>query len=208
MDEIWWDERLSPYNRNPHFPYFITHFTDSMPICSVGGSLFDMLRWPGTSADVTIWDQRGPLRTHGQFFDYEAGQQMALIAVCMCVWPGRHGQEQRHIWRSIAGFGFGSCNHPSVCLLQWGPGARSLPRVVGPCSSLGLVSSLTHTTKTPQRNAQERVRPVHDCLQTCATSCTCHIRPNEVKRHSGPPGRSIRRLTCVLMCVCEPRFMQ
>ena len=28
---------------------------------------------PGTSADVTIWDQRGPLRMQGQFFDYEVG---------------------------------------------------------------------------------------------------------------------------------------
>ena len=43
VDEIWWDERLSPYNHNPHFPYFVTHYTDGMPICSVGGSLFDVL---------------------------------------------------------------------------------------------------------------------------------------------------------------------
>ena len=28
---------------------------------------------PGTSADVTIWDQRGPSRMQGQFFDYEVG---------------------------------------------------------------------------------------------------------------------------------------
>ena len=28
---------------------------------------------PGTSADVMIWDQRGPSRTHGQFFDFEIG---------------------------------------------------------------------------------------------------------------------------------------
>ena len=93
-------ERLSPYNHNPHFPYFVTHFTDSMPICSVGGELSDVLFnpkyaghiykvtvavdnlgnivWicdlmPGTSADVMIWDQRGPSRTHGQFFDFEIG---------------------------------------------------------------------------------------------------------------------------------------
>ena len=100
VDEIWWEERLSPYNHNPHFPYFVTHFTDSMPICSVGGELSDVLFnpkyaghvykvtvavdnlgnivWicdlmPGTSADVMIWDQRGPSRTHGQFFDFEIG---------------------------------------------------------------------------------------------------------------------------------------
>ena len=43
VDKIWWEERLSPYNHNPHFPYFVTHFTDSMPICSVGGDLSDVL---------------------------------------------------------------------------------------------------------------------------------------------------------------------
>ena len=42
-DEIWWDERFSPYNHNPHFPYLVTHFTDSMPICSVGGDLSSVL---------------------------------------------------------------------------------------------------------------------------------------------------------------------
>ena len=42
VDEIWWDERFSPYNHNPHFPYFIMHFTDSMPMCSLGGDLSDV----------------------------------------------------------------------------------------------------------------------------------------------------------------------
>ena len=62
----------------PHFPYFVTHFTDAMPISSIGGALSDILFnpkyagcvavdhlgnivWiclvlPGTSADVKIWD--------------------------------------------------------------------------------------------------------------------------------------------------------
>ena len=98
VDKIWWDERLSPYNHNPHSPSFVTHFTDSTPICSVGGDLSDVLFNPkyaghvykttvgvdnlgnivwicdlmlGTSADVMIGDQCGPLRTHGQFFDFE-----------------------------------------------------------------------------------------------------------------------------------------
>ena len=25
VDEMWWEERLSPYNHNTHFPYFVTH---------------------------------------------------------------------------------------------------------------------------------------------------------------------------------------
>ena len=81
VDDIWSDERLSPDNLSPHFPYFVTHFTNSMPICSVGGFLSGVLfnpkyahhvyqitvaldnlgnaTWtydlmPGTSADVTI----------------------------------------------------------------------------------------------------------------------------------------------------------
>ena len=67
----------------PHFPYLVTHFTDAMPISSIGGALSDILFnpkyagcvrkitvavdhlgnivWicpvlPGTSADVKIWD--------------------------------------------------------------------------------------------------------------------------------------------------------
>ena len=67
----------------PHFPYLVTHFTDAMPISSIGGALSDLLFnpkyagyvwkitvtvdhlgnivWicpvlPGTSADVKIWD--------------------------------------------------------------------------------------------------------------------------------------------------------
>ena len=67
----------------PHFPYFVTHFTDAMPISSIGGAISDILFnpkyagcvwkitvavdhlgnivWiclllPGTSADVKIWD--------------------------------------------------------------------------------------------------------------------------------------------------------
>ena len=88
------------WKHNPHVPYFVTHFTNNMPICSVGGKLSDVLFNPkyaghvykitvavdnlgnivwicdlmlGTSADVMIWDQHGSSRTHGQFFDFEIG---------------------------------------------------------------------------------------------------------------------------------------
>ena len=57
VDEIWWEERLSPYNHNPHFPYFVTPFTDSMPICSVGGDLSDVLfnpKYAGHVYKVTV----------------------------------------------------------------------------------------------------------------------------------------------------------
>ena len=41
--EIRWAERLSEWNHVPHFPYFVTHYVDSMPIASIGGILDDVL---------------------------------------------------------------------------------------------------------------------------------------------------------------------
>ena len=37
VQEIRWADRLNPFNHCPHFPFFMTHFTDSMPISSIGG---------------------------------------------------------------------------------------------------------------------------------------------------------------------------
>ena len=100
VNEIFWTDRLSPWNHTPHFPFFTTHFADSMPICALGGSLSDILFnpkyaghvykitvaidalgnivWicnlnPGTTPDVIIWDKEGPQRSRGQFFDFELG---------------------------------------------------------------------------------------------------------------------------------------
>ena len=100
VQEIRWADRLNPFNHCPHFPFFMTHFTDSMPISSIGGIwsadlwnpkyvshvykvtvAVDMLGniiWicplaPGTSADALIWDGYGPSRTRGDFFDFEVG---------------------------------------------------------------------------------------------------------------------------------------
>uniref|UniRef100_A0A7S4FW01 Uncharacterized protein n=1 Tax=Eutreptiella gymnastica TaxID=73025 RepID=A0A7S4FW01_9EUGL len=88
----------------------MTHFTDSMPIISIGGMWFvdlwnpkyaahifkvtvavDMLGnivWicplaPGTSADVLIWDGERPTRTRGDFFDFEVvGEEVDICALC------------------------------------------------------------------------------------------------------------------------------
>ena len=46
VDEIWWSERLSCYNCNPNFPYLVTHYSDNMPMCLVGGSLYVVLFYP------------------------------------------------------------------------------------------------------------------------------------------------------------------
>ena len=34
--KIQWTDRLNPLNHCPHFSFFMTHFTDSMPISSIG----------------------------------------------------------------------------------------------------------------------------------------------------------------------------
>ena len=90
-------ERLDPFNHCPYFPFFMTHFTDSMPISSIGGiwsaDLWNpkyalhvykvtvaLICWatlygfgPGTSADVLIWDGYGHSCTPGDLFDFEVG---------------------------------------------------------------------------------------------------------------------------------------
>ena len=100
VDEIRWDDRLCLFNHCPHFPYFVTHFTDSFPIASIGGVYSDVLFNPkyagcvykvtlavdhlgnivfacilacGNSADVLIWDREGPDVRKGHFFPYECG---------------------------------------------------------------------------------------------------------------------------------------
>ena len=40
VQEIGWSDRLNCFNHCPHFPYFMTHFVDSMPISSIGGMWF------------------------------------------------------------------------------------------------------------------------------------------------------------------------
>ena len=37
VQEIRWADRLNPFNHCPHFPFFMNHFTDSMPIISISG---------------------------------------------------------------------------------------------------------------------------------------------------------------------------
>ena len=41
--EIRWPERLSEWNHVPHFPFFVTHYVDNMPIACMGGILCDAL---------------------------------------------------------------------------------------------------------------------------------------------------------------------
>ena len=43
VDEVHWSDRLNRFNHNAHFPYLVTHFTDAMPISSIGGALSDIL---------------------------------------------------------------------------------------------------------------------------------------------------------------------
>ena len=106
VQEIRWADRLNPFNHCPHFPFFMTHFMDSMPISSIGGIwsaylwnpkyvshvykvtvVVDMLgniTWicplaPGTSTDVLIWDGYGPSRTEVISLILKLGAMMVLI---------------------------------------------------------------------------------------------------------------------------------
>ena len=100
VQDIPWADKLNPFNHCPHFPFFMTHYTDSVPISSIGG-IWSANLWnpksvshvykataavdnlgniiwicplaPGTLADVLIWDGYGPFRTQGDFFDFEVG---------------------------------------------------------------------------------------------------------------------------------------
>ena len=103
VDEIPWSDRLNRYNHNPHFPYLVTHFTDSMPISLIGGALshilfnpkyagpiwklavavdhFGNIVWigplmPSTTPDVTMWDKYDPSRKLGLFKDLRWGIMM------------------------------------------------------------------------------------------------------------------------------------
>ena len=112
--EIRWAERLSEWNHVPHFPYFVTHCVDGIPIASIGGILCDVLFnqkyancvykvtvaihslgniiWicplaPGTSAYVLIGDREGPKRSEGCCMDYEIGSVDALAQTTPCPRP-------------------------------------------------------------------------------------------------------------------------
>ena len=88
------------WNHVPHFPYFVTHYVDNMPIASIGCILCDVLFNPKhagcvhrvtvaidtlgnifwicplslrTSAEVLISDRKGPKRCKGYYMDYGTG---------------------------------------------------------------------------------------------------------------------------------------
>ena len=37
VQEITWADKLNHFKHCPHFPFFMTHFTDSMTICFIEG---------------------------------------------------------------------------------------------------------------------------------------------------------------------------
>ena len=112
VQEIRWVNRLDGGNHTPHFPWFVTHYVDSMPIGSMGGALSDVLFnpkhashickvavaidslgsivWicplaPSTSADVLIWGREDPQQTKGHFTDYEFGPNKGALKAPLCL---------------------------------------------------------------------------------------------------------------------------
>ena len=43
VDETRWTDRLCLFHHNPRFPYFVTRFTASFPIASIGGAWSDVI---------------------------------------------------------------------------------------------------------------------------------------------------------------------
>ena len=52
VSEIRWSQRLDEFNHSPHFPFLVTHFTDAMPIASIGGALSDVLFNPKYAGNI------------------------------------------------------------------------------------------------------------------------------------------------------------
>ena len=44
VQEIRWSDRLNRFNHCPHFPYFMTHFIDSIPLIC-WGILYGFVLW-------------------------------------------------------------------------------------------------------------------------------------------------------------------
>ena len=125
VQEIRWANRLDRFNHCLHFPFFMTHFTDPMPISSIGGIVsadlwdpkyvshvykvtvaIDMLGniicicplAPGTSTDVLIWDGYGPSRTRVDFFDFEVGGHDGAYKGQIHVIVPFIGRVPPHVW--------------------------------------------------------------------------------------------------------------
>lgn len=52
VDEIRWEDRLTPYNHSRLFPYMVTGIGDTFPISSIGGALGDVLYQPKYAENV------------------------------------------------------------------------------------------------------------------------------------------------------------
>ena len=100
VQEIHRANKLNPFNHCPHCPFFMTHFADSMPMGSIGGTWSGDL-WnpknashvykvlvavemlgnivsfcalvPGKCVDFLVRDGYGPSRIRGDFFDFVVG---------------------------------------------------------------------------------------------------------------------------------------
>ena len=52
VDEVQWSDHLNHYNHSPHFPYLVTHFTDSMPISLIVGVWPNILFHPHNAGHI------------------------------------------------------------------------------------------------------------------------------------------------------------
>ena len=81
--EIRWAERLSEWNHVPHFPYFVTHYVDSMPIASIGGILCDVMFNPKYAG--CIYKVRLPLTALATSFGFVRWPPLTMEEKDSCV---------------------------------------------------------------------------------------------------------------------------
>ena len=64
---------------------------------------------PGTSADVLIWDRKGPERDKGHFKDDEVGASCIVLLIVLCWWD--RGVFMQFLWLHSLWGHFGTGNH-------------------------------------------------------------------------------------------------
>ena len=105
--EIRWAKRLSEWNHVPHFPYFVTHYVDSMPIASIGGILCDVLfnpKYAGCVYKVTVAiDSLGNIVWIGGAV-WVTQFQGRVQWVCLGALRGEHSLKVARTERAVQGF--------------------------------------------------------------------------------------------------------
>ena len=106
---------------NPKYAGCIYKVT--VPIDSLGNIVWICPLAPGTSADVLIWDRKGPERVTGHYMDYEIGSMDGAYKGRLHVWLfiGRKTlTERQKEYNDVHGFYRARIEHLFVHMWHWG----------------------------------------------------------------------------------------